>query len=43
MKQLFAASHKNKQNRMSCSIPQFSGKVHLLTSFTSRLASVNTN
>ena len=43
MKQLIAISQKNKQNRMLCPILQFSGKFLLLTSFTSRLAPVNTN
>ena len=43
MKQLIAVSQKNKQYRMLCSVLQFSGKLQLLTSFTSTLAPVNTN
>ena len=43
LKELNAVSQKNKQNRMLCSILHFSGKSQLLTSFTSRLAPVNTN
>ena len=42
MKQLIAVSQKSKQNCMLCSILQFTGKFQLLTSFTSRLAPVNT-
>ena len=34
---------KNKENRMLCSILQFSEKFQFLTNFTSRLAPVNTN
>ena len=43
MKQLIAVSQKNKQNRMLCSILQFTGKFQHLTSFPSRLEPVNTN
>ena len=43
MKQLIAVSQENKENRLLCFILQFSGKFQLLTSFTSRLAPVNTN
>ena len=43
MKQLIGVSQKNKQNRMLCSILQFSEKCQLLTSSTSKLVPVNAN
>ena len=43
MKQLIAVGQKNEQNRMLCSILEFSGNFQLLTSFTSILAPLNTN
>ena len=43
MKQLLAVSQKNKQNRKSCYILQFTGKFRILTNFTSRLVAVNKN